>query len=488
MAGIWDVLNPIAPGVGLPWWAKLLQQSGMPSTTAQITPQNTLPSRTMPAGAPAADSVAPPVPPSPYGAPGAGVEYPPAGMGLGIPTGYMRPPMMGNPAQNEAGRDLDAAAAPPAAPPTLAARLPAPGGGRPPNMPPPGLAEGYDALVNTKTSPPPMMGGAPEGPNFWERNQDIFGSDGRLWDALSGLGQGIGQTPPGSSVWSTLNQGASGMNRALDEGPMRRARLDDMRGRLDDRKAARTEKEAQRKAYAAVIQSLPPDSPLRKWGPLLPPEKLAEKVFDKPGPGMVLDPTTGKYRVDPEWLQSQIQMRLANRSGALGTVGSMDQAAMQAYIEANPGATAWDYMKAKAGLRQGRQTALERNAAYLSRALKIPEAEAARIVAQTKEQSDSAYFADVYRRAIANPATAFEADRIAREAVADRRRMMREGGAPPGSPPGAPPSAPPNTRGEAIPMRPDGKADTSQLRPGQIYTNRAGQRARWNGRAFELVE
>src|SRR5262245_11795391 len=103
---------------------------------------------------------------------------------------------------------------------------------------------------------------------------------------------------------------------------------------------------------------------------------------------------------------------------------SVDQQALDDYLRANPGKTAFDYLQEKSKMGVGaRPTALMQNSKYLAGVLGISEAGAAKIASQTREQSDSAYYSDVYKRALANPATAYDADKIAREAVEARKKF-----------------------------------------------------------------
>jgi hypothetical protein len=316
------------------------------------------------------------------------------------------------------------------------------------------------------SAPPPFLPGAYEGmrvddPNFkqpetpkpqsfFERNADLIGPRGMLWRDLGAMGRGMLTARPGQNPYG---MGFAEINEDRYEREFRDARLDELRARGDERKS----QQERRKAYGDFIKSLPEGHPLKKWGPFMSPEKLAEKVFERPGPGMEMDPDTGKWRANKEWLEAQIELRRARGEGPYadtalmknarfiaetqgisleeavrqlraGTQGPMttDRAAMDAYIKANPGKTAWDYQQEKARLRGGaKPTALMQNSQYLARTLGIPEAEAARIMSQSREQSDRQFYSTIYGRAINSPMVAGDparADEIAKQAVAARRR------------------------------------------------------------------
>lgn len=453
--------------------------------------------------------------------PGAGVEEPPGAMGMGLgpfplpPSPYARPPMMG---ADPSARALDAAM-PPFDPPTPHRnpglfRPPAPEAEVPTTItthpPPPGRAVFPGRSYMPAADPPPMMGAKPgmrvDNPDFeprvddpsfvqpepkswWERNEKIVGPRGLLWGQLGQIGAGLANARPGESFLQSLNRGLAYGNEYMAEEPFRRARLEDLEARSDERKAT-TER---RKAFGDVIKSLPQGHPLRKWGPFLPPEKLAEKMFDKPGPGMELDAETGKYRVNPEWLDAQIQMRSVSRaSGETDTAlmknarfisqtmgipieeavkmaraqgpgtNSVDRAAMEDYLKKNPDKGPMDYMREKAAMRQGaaKPTALIANSRYLAQTLGIPEADAAKIMSQSREQSDSSFYSTIYSRAINSPMVAGDPQRaaeIARAAVAARKQFQGQG-ATPGTPGqrGAP-AAPPQGWRDTGRRTPDGR-------------------------------
>lgn len=296
---------------------------------------------------------------------------------------------------------------------------------------------------------------APQRPGWWERNDDLVGKEGSLWRAMSQFGQGVSTARPGEHWAQTLNRGLSYANESFSEEPFRKARLGQLQDVADERRA----KTERRKAWNAFVKEQPADSPLRRWGPFLSPEKLAEKAFDKPAPGFELG-EDGRYRLNLEWAEQRLKEREASsRDTALqrnaefiartygiplqdalnmarpqGTgANSTDRAALDAYLKANPGKTAWDYQKEKADLRRGsnRPTAMIQNAQYLARTLGIPESEAAKIMSQSREQSDTAFYASIYSRAINSPMVAGDPARaadIAKAAVAARKQFQGESG------------------------------------------------------------
>jgi hypothetical protein len=328
----------------------------------------------------------------------------------------------------------------------------------------------------------------PKQPDYFERNAELIGPRGMLWRDLGALSRGMLTARPGQSP---LGMGFTEVLEDREARPFRDARLEELKARTEERKAQAD----RRKAYGDFIKSLPQDHPLRRYGPFMAPEKLAEKFFDRPGPGMELDPETGKYRVNADWLNAQIQMRSISRASQEHDTALMrnarfisettgvsleeglriaqqrsqgpmttDRAAMDDYLKANPGKTAWDYMQEKARLRGGaKPTALMQNSKYLADTLGIPEAEAARIMSQSREQSDSSFYSTIYSRAINSPMVAGDPARaaeIARAAVAARKRFQVQQPGTTGQP-AAPSSPPPGWR--------DTGRRTSDGRP--IYTD-----------------
>lgn len=335
--------------------------------------------------------------------------------------------------------------------------------GSPPMMGAP--PESYDTRSLMGFPATPAIGGLPQTtdapateakPDWWKRNEKLVGPEGTLWDAMRGMGRGLINHRPGSTWIGALGQGLNEANEELDRGPLRRFQRMD----LEERVAERKDKSDRRKAWAAFALDLPADSPIKKWAPFLTPEKLVEKVFDRPGPGLELDPDTGKYKVNQEWLDAQLQMRAASGrnetalmknaqylSDSLGIpldeaikmaqpqgtgANSTDAAAMRDYLAKNPGKGAMDYLREKAAIRAGgtKPTAMMQNTGFLAKSLGISEAEAARITSQSKEQSDQSFYATIYRQAINSPMVAGDpqrADEIAKAAVQARRNFAGPG-------------------------------------------------------------
>jgi len=302
-------------------------------------------------------------------------------------------------------------------------------------------------------------------PDWWERNKELVGPEGTLWDAMSGFGAGMLSAPPGSSFLEGLGRGTLGMNQYVRAAPERRARLSAMQDQADERKA----KTERRKAWTSFVKEQPADSPIRKWGAFLEPSKLAEKAFDRPAPGFELG-EDGKYRLNLEWAEQRLREREASgRDTALQrnaefyarTYGipmsealrmarpqgiganSTDRAAMDDYIAKNPGKGPMDYMREKASMRAGqtKPTAMMQNTQYLAKVLGIPEAAAARITSQSKEQSDQSFYATIYRTALNSPMVAGDtarADEIARQAVQARKSFQGQNPGSGARTPGAP--------------------------------------------------
>lgn len=88
-----------------------------------------------------------------------------------------------------------------------------------------------------------------------------------------------------------------------------------------------------------------------------------------------------------------------------------------------------------------RPTALERNAQFLSRELKIPIQDAIRMAREGREMPEQNYYSNVYRSVRSQPgATDADADKAARAAVEARRKFM---GTPSGMPNAKPPASTP---------------------------------------------
>ncbi len=158
----------------------------------------------------------------------------------------------------------------------------------------------FDLLLGPSPSAQPQMP-APQRAAGGTSGAGNWGGDAPLWNYLAALGTGLAAAPTGASFPTALGQGLAAGHQALRDEPERKLR----RALLESQMVQSSEKAAAQQAWNAFLKTLPDAHPLRSWGPFLGPEKIADKIFARPGEGLVFDAASGGWKLDPEWLKAK---------------------------------------------------------------------------------------------------------------------------------------------------------------------------------------
>jgi hypothetical protein len=129
----------------------------------------------------------------------------------------------------------------------------------------------------------------------------------------------------------------------------------------------------------------------------------------------------------------------------------------------------------------GTETAMIKNAKYLASTMGMTEEEAAQIMIQSKDKSDAAVYQDLYKAALRSTyGDQEESAKMAKAGLEAVREYKRQPGQ--AAPPAAPQAAPGGPNPRATPKGPQ------QFEEGKVYTDAAGNKAKYVNGAWEPVQ